>query len=227
MMILNHAELRDLKPPEVATVLDWIAADDPRPEPPEWITSCQGTGDAVWLLAHCDDGVTWGKVSGSQLALSCDAFEAWPTPRPDRKRLQTLRLFGLGGEVLLWRAEGAGASPFAGRLLGDETDPPADCPTAPKTQVYLLSADRIAPGGNASAGFTVVQDRAGRTQVVPLDIAEDLFGKRQYRLGLKVCHYFELDDATGCVRIAASRLVGLEQLTATADDKLIVSKERE
>lgn len=173
-------------------------------------------GDAdpqVWLLAHTDSGVTWGLVENGTMRLSSRAVAAWPTPPIDPGSLQQLRVFGAHGEILIWRDEDHRAPmKLRGRKLLDREDgSPPD--TQPRVGRRVVAASRVAPRGASVGGFTAVAEGNGRTQVVPLALSDADFApkgrKGWYPLALEIKEYFERDPDTGCVRIAASRLVGL------------------
>jgi CRISPR-associated protein (TIGR03984 family) len=162
-------------------------------------------------LAHCDDGVTWGRVDDGKAVLSSEQFPNWKTPSPHAKNLQQLRAFGLEGELLLWRDED-NFTEHKGRILTDVHNARRTGPTRPKDECYLIAARRAIAGANSSKdGFTVVTDVDGRIQVVPLPLTDQDFEEGKFPLRLRVRHYFTTDEENGCVRIAASRLVDLIQ----------------
>jgi CRISPR-associated protein (TIGR03984 family) len=158
--------------------------------------------DLAWLLAHCDDGVVWGRRQGGNWRLSSAVFPE-VSPEPRRENLQQLRLFGLLREVLIWKGDGG----WQGRELADTEPPPGD-PLAPEEQEYVLLGDRLlAP---AREGFTLVGDGRGSRHAVPLACEEAQFDSdpaRRWPLRLQVRHYFAADPRSGVARIAASRLV--------------------
>ncbi|MFB6274143.1 MAG: CRISPR-associated protein Csx19 [Salinibacter sp.] len=73
-----------------------------------------------WLLAHADDGVVWGRVEEDGALVTsheaaqgdAEALEVCPPLRTTT--LQQARLFGRGGELLLWRD---GARDLHARLI--------------------------------------------------------------------------------------------------------------
>jgi CRISPR-associated protein (TIGR03984 family) len=158
--------------------------------------------DLAWLLAHCDDGVVWGRRQGGNWRLSSSAFPE-VSPEPRRDNLQQLRLFGLLREVLLWKADGG----WQGRELAD-AETPSDEPLRPQEQDYVLLGDRLL--ASVKDGFTLVGDGRGSRHAVPLVCEEAQFGagpQRRWPLRLQVRHYFTADSRSGVVRVAASRLV--------------------
>jgi len=196
----------------VDAVLEFVATGKPDDSVKGMLARCTILGEtsAVWLLAHCDDGVTWGCWEHGQLVLSCTQVQAWPTPMPTAKKIQQLRLFGGAGELLVWRTHERGA--FGGRLatdvpMGDSADV-----YKPLNETFILEGTRVAPNGGGS-GFTAIASAAARTQVVPLALSEPDFSGGQYAAGLDVRHYLE-DTESGSVRIAASRLVCVRRLRA-------------
>lgn len=159
-----------------------------------------------WALAHCDDGVTWGRFDAATGAWRLGSEAAPDLSPPIRaEALQELRLFGERSEVLIWRSD----SHLRGRVLA-ETDPVADRsdeddPLRPSDDSRVLrGAYVVAP---CDHGFTQVGDGAGAEQLLPLAAVNEQI--RDARIRLDVRHYYEIDAATGAVRIAATRLVRL------------------
>ncbi|MGH2733357.1 MAG: type III-D CRISPR-associated protein Csx19 [Actinomycetota bacterium] len=211
-MGVAHANVKSLASSQVEALIAWAGGAGAPEDAGSLLSECRGPDtSALWLLAHCDDGVTWGRCDGSRLLLSCSQHENWPTPRPTARNLQQLRLFGERGEVLVWRREDAGDA-LAGRLLADGAEQPhPDDPARPCEELYLVLGTRIAEGGEATGdGFTAVTDAAGRVQVLPLGLGRDTPDWGRPAACLRISHYLERDEETGCVRIAASRLVALE-----------------
>ena len=163
-----------------------------------------GAGFA-WVLAHSDDGVTWGRcdVEAGRWRLGHDAVpEVSPPIRPEA--LQELRLFGDGGEVLIWRSDEG----LHGRILEDaKGDSPRDesDPLRPSDELRIVRGDRIR--ADAGGGFTRVTDGTGAEQVLP--VALDAAQLRQHKVRLHVRHYWAQNADDGTVRIAVSRLVKL------------------
>lgn len=157
-----------------------------------------------WLLAHCHDGVTWGRLGedGGVWLVSSAVFQDL-SPTISASNLLEMRLFGKEKEVLIWRTE----TGFSGRCLSDEARDPQrrGAPTRPDEEMRILLGDRLVAG--PKDGFSRVGTTSGREQAVPLECTEqDFIGGRQ-PLRLLVRHYFEQDSQTGAVRVAASRLV--------------------
>lgn len=168
------------------------------------VTEAVGT---AWLLAHCDDGVVWGKRDDprSPWLLSNVPFPKI-SPLLIEGNLQQLRLFGAEREVLVWRTEIG----FAGRILEDDGAVFSnDDPLRPKHEPQVLVGDRLLAG--PVSGFSLVGDARGSRHAVPLLCEEKDFkdsNRTCWPLRLKVRHYFT-QEASGAVRIAASRLVNL------------------
>lgn len=179
--------------------LDWIAGN--------------GEGDSddagfSWLLAHCHDGVVWGKkpdADNNAWQLSSKAFPDLCPPISSDNLLE-MRLFGTHSEILIWRVEDG----FKGRHLKDENDGNiASCMTP-------FDEDRILLGNHlmeAKDGFSRVSTGDGRQQAVPLKCSPDCFknsgGDKIWPLKLTVRHYFEQETETGAVRVAVTRLVNV------------------
>jgi CRISPR-associated protein (TIGR03984 family) len=186
---------------EDATCRDWlnhVTAGGPAPE---------GGPDLRWLLAHCDDGVVWGRRNAEGWRLSFEPFPAI-SPRLGTENLQQIRLFGPEGELLVWRADDR----FRGRLLTHQPDG-ADPSLNPETQDYVLIGDRVLQ--SARDGFTVVGDGRGSRHAAPLICPESAFPvqPRRHPLRLKVWHYFAADTESGLVRVVASRLADVWMAT--------------
>ncbi len=165
-----------------------------------------GATGLAWALAHCDDGVTWGRFDPESKTWRL-GHQVVPAVSPPirRETLQELRVFGESHEVLIWRTELG----LRGRLLR-ETDPAADRadtsdPLRPTDESRILRGDRVR--AVCEHRFTHVADRAGAEQIVPVEVTDDELRAR--RLRLAVSHYYERDPENGAVRIAVSRLVKL------------------
>jgi CRISPR-associated protein (TIGR03984 family) len=213
-MTLRGAHLSSLPASEVRALLDWLEAS----ASPGKSLEAMGTGPH-WVLAHCDDGVTWGLVDEGRVRW---AEGAWAGPRPTRANVQQVRVFGPEAEFLVWRVEGEGT--FQARRLADGEPSKDWC--RPKEERFLIAATRMADDvATGHADFSAVDERDGRRQVLPpvcdpLDdrprglrgLTADDFEKGAYGVGLELHHYLDEDDGTGCVRVAASRLVRLVRL---------------
>jgi CRISPR-associated protein (TIGR03984 family) len=151
-------------------------------------------GDPAWILCHCDDGVTWGRLEGGAWRLGSAVFPDL-CPHPSDVVLQELRAFSAIAEVLLWRTDDG----FCGRVLRDSVPKDASC--SPHDEERLLLSGRV---GEDKDGFTRVGDGAGAEQALPLRIME---GSSHSWPRLRVRHYFARDEETGSVRVVATRLV--------------------
>jgi len=156
----------------------------------------------TWLLAHCHDGVTWGCLHDDQSWRKSSVFFPALCPCISKSNLLEIRLFGLEQEILIWRTENG----FSGRRLFDspETEPCGPC--RPDDERMILLGSQVLEKTND--GFTHVRTKSGMEQVFSLE-----FTDKEYAEGclpyLMVRHYFEQDDETGAVRVAASRLVNV------------------
>jgi len=153
-------------------------------------------GEHAWVLCHCDGGVTGGRREHNAWLLGSRVFPDL-CPEPSELELQELRIFSTVAEVLIWREEGG----LRGRILRDSTDPVKDPSCSPDDENRLLVAGVVRDHRN---GFTRVVDGTGAEQALPLDVAE---GSAQAWPRLRVRHYFGRDEATGAIRVVASRLV--------------------
>jgi len=177
----------------------------------EWITGgggpAQDGSGLTWLLAHCRDGVTWGRIDGTgrHWRLSSSPFSDL-CPGISQTNLLEMRLFGPDEEIMVWWAEEG----FLGRRLIDEPKRNRDTQTRftePYDEIRIMLGDRLMDG--PKEGFTRVMTADGRQQAVPLECTDDDFKDARWPLRLKVRHYFEQDPETGVVRVAASRLVNI------------------
>lgn len=195
MMIgLEECKIEPLDDETCQGVLAWVAGG---PDP---------TRDSAfnWLLAHCYDGVTWGRLddNGRFWRLSSTFF-------PDRcppisaSNLLEIRLFGPEMETLIWRKK----TGFSGRRLIDALEEDDGSPIRPDDENRVLLGDRLVDG--PKGGFACVGTADGKMQALPIPCAEADFGGKRSPLRLKVRHYFEQDEQTGAVRVAASRLVDI------------------
>jgi len=163
------------------------------------------TAGTRWLLAYCDDGVVWGRRDGDDQGwrLSSGPFPAISPPFRGAA-LQQARLFGPDVEVSIWRTDDT----FRGRLLADAA--PADDPALHAAgQTYVVLGDRWLDGPRD--GFTLVGDGTGSRHAVPLSCSSDAFRQQRMPLRMRARHYFTQDPDVGVVRVAATRLVTLEQ----------------
>ena len=162
--------------------------------------------DTRWLLAHCDDGVVWGKCDEGTWQLSSKPFPD-VSPELSVENLQQLRLFGKEVEVLIWRAENG----FQGRVLVDAEVPETEkAELWPKQENQILIGDRLLKG--PTDGFSLVGEAGGARHAVPVHCKGEDFKRRErpyWPLRLTVKHYLTQDEDTGMVRIAASRLIGV------------------
>jgi len=196
---LAGCALTPLDAPTCERYISWLLGEGNAAAP-------AGRSGLVWALAHCDDGVTWGRYDLAARAWRLGnqvAPDVAPPVRPET--LQELRLFGEGSEVLIWRTEAG----LQGRVLR-EADPAADCgdesnPLRPSDESRILRGALVL--AECHHGFTHIGDGAGAEQVLPLAASKDQLQAAQVRLDVR--HYCEADAETGAVRIAATRLVSL------------------
>ncbi|MBI2567945.1 MAG: hypothetical protein HYV63_13015 [Candidatus Schekmanbacteria bacterium] len=166
----------------------------------------EGAPGLHWALAHCDDGVTWGRYDadakvwrlGNQVAPEV-------SPPIHRESLLELRLFGETSEVLIWRTDAG----LVGRVIreGDPAPGPGDIsnPLRPSDDSRILRGGHVV--AQRDHDFTRVGDQTGAEQVLPLAVTAEQLRTGQVRLAAR--HYYEADAETGAVRITATRLVTL------------------
>jgi hypothetical protein len=180
------------------------------------VTEVVGPADSLahtkiheWLLAHCDNGVVWGKRAERRWDLSVGRFAAISASLTERT-LQQLRLFDKGSETLIWRtAKSSKGVTFAGRVLRDEDAPQ---PFDPLTRTVILLGDRLMHDEKTGTPlrdgiFSLVGDATGSCHAVPIECAEHEFAGGTWPLRLEIRDYLQEDESSGALRIAASRLV--------------------
>jgi len=179
----------------------------------EWIVGSHAPagigGGFSWLLAHCTDGVIWGRLPAeSNSWLLASAVFPDVSPSISESNLLELRLFGEKKEILMWKNDGV----LAGRLIDDKEDVKDDYPTKPHVEDRILLGDRLRAG--PKGGFSLVGSADGKQQTVPIECSEQDFRNGRWPLRLRVRHYFEQDPNTGVVRVAAGRLVSVFKETS-------------
>jgi CRISPR-associated protein (TIGR03984 family) len=157
-----------------------------------WLAAQASKYGLRWLLLHSEFGVVWGEQNGNELALSTSAATlSW-------NALQQARLFGEGGELLVWQ----GPQHWQARLIKDGEGQPAEW----FDEKQMLWGNRLANEPNISPGFmAIVEGAQGITHAPPLD---DIPPTNEKRACLLVRHYLS-EDAAGVVRVSYSRLVKL------------------
>ncbi|WP_165774755.1 type III-D CRISPR-associated protein Csx19 [Candidatus Viridilinea mediisalina] len=169
-------------------------ADDLR----AWLTAQAVQHGLRWLLAHADNGIIWGEVREGQLKLASEALGLQEL-RLARATLQQARLFGPNGELRLWQ----GPKGLQAHLCHDEPD---ESHTTPSyfDETYLLWGTHRE---RSNDGFSLLLEGAqGIRHTPPLAFNPN---EDTQRAKLLVRHYVKA-DATGVVRVVASRLVELQ-----------------
>jgi CRISPR-associated protein (TIGR03984 family) len=159
-----------------------------------------------WALAHCDDGVTWGRYDADAKVWQLGNQVAPDISPPIRHDwLQELRMFGAQGEVLIWRCEDG----LRGRVLRDgeaQAFGNASNPLRPSDEARIVRGRMVRR--TLDHEFTHVADITGAEQLLPLKVTQEQLQRGSVRLVVR--HYFEQNPETGMVRIGATRLVRLE-----------------
>lgn len=150
-----------------------------------------------WFLAHADDGVIWGKIGDRNLLLSSDYFSELPCVAASLRAitLQQARLFGINGELLIWR-NGTGKR-WQARLLQDGKGVEKEY----YDEDYLLWGK---PVRETREGFTLLKEGSqGFLHAPPI-------GKEfKFPLTLQVRHYIDY-DSDGQAYIPYSRLMSFK-----------------
>jgi CRISPR-associated protein (TIGR03984 family) len=170
-------------------------------DPSAWLTRQAKARELTFLLIHADDGVIWGRFQDGSLTTSGDAFpEVAVALRA--VTLQQARLFGLKGELHIWRTE----TGFSGRYL---TESDKDGNTI--EEMHLLWGEASDPPGPQD-GFTLMRDGVqGLLHAPPIELP-DPAPRRGRRAALCVRHYLDY-DGQGQAYVALSRLVKLVEVT--------------
>lgn len=163
----------------------------------QWLVEKASKYNLRWLLAHADDGVSWGRLAEGQLLVASDPAKPY-APALRAATLQQLRLFGPTGELYLWR----GADGWYGRLL----DGRADATQETFTTQYLLWGDQEEARANGFVWLADGQEGLRHAPPLPPDKA---FQAGQHYLALQVRHYVAYDE-DGQAYVAASRLVKID-----------------
>ena len=186
---------------KTAATCETIKMDGFADEPTTWLSRQMRTHRLKYLLAHTDEGVIWGRLDGEELITSHDVAREH-SPSLQAETLQTARLFGHDGELLVWRDE---AGSWAGRLIIEGTSVATLEWTSAFEERQILWGTDTEP---QQRGFTLMSDGSqGLFHAVPLTLTGQ-FDEQTRPLRLVVRHYLKADD-DGFVRVIASRLVRL------------------
>jgi CRISPR-associated protein (TIGR03984 family) len=170
--------------------------------PINWLSQQMCVRNLKYLLAHADDGVIWGRLDGEELITSHDVASDYSPPLR-AETLQMARVFGLDGEILVWRDE-SGA--WVGRFIAETT-----LPDATARWIAAFEETHILLGTKAESqkrDFSLLSEGSqGLFHVVPLNLPKHI-DEQSRPLRLIVRHYVTADDH-GFVRVDASRLVNL------------------
>lgn len=189
---------------------DKVAHLQPDDDLKQWLTKQAETLQAnrLWLLAHMDDGVVWGRWEHGTLSTSNDIAPA-VSPPLRLVTLQQLFFFDDLNEIRLWREEDG----WCARRISGKNEPAWSQSEEyiDEAQVLWGTETEAFPDEVNGNSFTHVRERVanyGMDHVVPIPVTKAQLENRQ--LKLRVRHYFDYDPLTGEARIALSRLVGLE-----------------
>lgn len=175
----------------------------------------------VYLLAHADDGVIWGRIKEGKLVTSYESLHQakgkyeWDAPRIEAAKktlpasqlatLQQARLFCKTGELLIWKD---GDGKWQGRVIRDVQEGETPDWEEAFDEPQLLWGTH---GTKLENDFTLLEDGAqGLRHAVPMKLTlktgEGEFG-RTTPPKLMVRHYLNKE---GFARVVAGRLVGLQ-----------------
>jgi CRISPR-associated protein (TIGR03984 family) len=174
-----------------------------------WLKQQAQNYQLLYLLAHAEDGVIWGRfdLETRRLTTARAVFPEEHFPKLRLNTLQQCRIFGEAGEVLLWNSNSKWRSRLILRSKVSEL--------VAQKQIGLIPESQILWGtqGELNGNFTLLSDGSqGLKHAVPIAVEESYFrkdNKQLYRpVRLKVHHYF-CYDSDGLARIYLSRLVDL------------------
>jgi CRISPR-associated protein (TIGR03984 family) len=184
---VSGCALRPLEAAECEALVSWLRGEGAAPE---------GVEGLAWALGHFDDGVTWCRLEGERWRRGDEVAPAL-CPAIRRERLQELRLFGEGAEILIWRSPRG----LRGRRVSEAEG--AEEALRPSDRAWILRGDQVE--GSLSGGFTQVVDGSGAGQVLPLVVTAEQLKARKVMLHVK--HHYQRDAESGAVRVALTRLV--------------------
>lgn len=207
-MTTKIAKIRHIKEQKACIWTGTLNADNMTLQ--AWLVQQANAYQTPYLLAHAEDGVIWGVVRDGQLKTSYDVAHEIGAyrhvcPSLNDVTLLEARLFGADAMLHIWRnADGWQQTLYwnPDKLQTDKDAHQAFDAIIDEAQLlWGKRDDRYSP-----TGFTVMRDgQQGLVHIPPFEVADE------NRLWLQVRHYIAEDVATGFNRIAASRLVGLEQ----------------
>ncbi|HEY1349208.1 MAG TPA: CRISPR-associated protein Csx19 [Ktedonobacteraceae bacterium] len=169
----------------------------------DWLSQQMQAYRLKYLLAHAHNGVIWGRLDDDGLHTAHEVAPEDVAPLAV-DMLQTARLFGPAGELLIWRGEEDGA--WTGRLI-TETKQEGASPVWEQAfeEQQVVWGTRAEP---RARDFTLMREGTqGLLHVVPLSVNQEV-DEEHRPLHLVVRHYVKA-DAGGFLRVAASRLYDL------------------
>lgn len=172
-------------------------------EPATWLAAQMGARQLPWLLAFTSEGVVWGELRADGLHRSTgpDAFPRSGPPALRWDELEWCRCFSEAGELFVWVGPHGPAAHLRMDTSGAEVE-------------YLEEEYQLwGEGRELRDGFVrLVEGEQGIAHCPPLNRAVSPTSRAR----LLVRHYLEEDVATGAVRVAISRLVGISQAPGAA-----------
>lgn len=163
----------------------------------------------IYLLAHSDDGVIWGRFEKERLITSHDVAPAYSPPLRG-ETLQTARMFWPGGELLIWRDE---MEEWTGRLITETSSGASSAWTQAFEEQHIVWGTRAE---SREHDFTLLHEGSqGIVHVVPLRVTQQI--DEQHRpLRLVVRHYVKA-EGSGFLRVDVSRLCNLCEQVPTKE----------
>lgn len=163
--------------------------------PIDWLR--QQLSDGMYLLAHSDDGIVWGKVVNG--VLQFPKFSNYQQAAFCSVTLQMARLFDHQRQIFLWRAH---ESAWMACVTADD---------AAGEKVQYFDEDQVLWGTRVEESdgqFSLVADGSqGLRHAFPTALPRNDFnGHHPFRLMVR--HYLKA-DSDGWLRIVNSRLTGI------------------
>ena len=162
----------------------------------DWIVEqAARSSDRVYLLAHCLDGVIWGKIEDGQIFTSREAGHT-DAPQLEADRLQQARLFNESFETLLWRVDHSWQS----RTIYDNQG--QACEYYDENQLlWGTEADEL------DDSFSLLTEGSqGQQHAIPFQVTQTLSDTKRGKL---VVRHYLADEAFA--RVTRSRLVTVMQ----------------
>ncbi len=182
-----------------------IPIDNFTSDPITWLSEQMRAHELIYLLAHAEDGVIWGRFDGEKLITSHDvAPPQYALPSLRIETLWSVRIFAPGGELLVWRNE---EGEWAARLIAEK-----ELEDASASWEKAFEEKQIVLGTQAEGleqDFALLSEGSqGLRHAMPLPLNGPI-DEQKRPVRLVVRHYVQ-QDTYGFTRVDASRLFDLQ-----------------